>query len=102
MVGAILATDIRMRNSIALPGNVSGAGLDFASLSVPILDSIDALAWKLVEKYSFRLEPENFPTAKAAADEEIAKLILRQVRQKQSVPYHRQGYGMTATAAKRP
>lgn len=102
MVGALVSTDIRMRLSISLPASVSGAGLDFSALSVPILDSTDALAWKLVEKYSFRLEPENFVTAKAKADEEIMKLIQRQVRQKQSVPYHRQGYGDDGDSGKAP
>ena len=93
MVGSVLTNDIRMRCEVQLAGAVSGAGTDFASLSVPILDCTDAVAWSIVELYAARLEPEFLETAKAHSDEEIGKLVARQVRQKQSVPYHRQGYG---------
>lgn len=102
MVGALLTNDIRLRCEVQLAGAISGAGTDFASLSVPILDCADAVAWKIVEKYAVRLEPEFYPTAKAQADEEIKKLIERQVRQKQSVPYHRQGYGEDGDMGKAP
>jgi hypothetical protein len=102
MVGSILATDIRLRTTVALAGAVSGAGNDFASLSIPILDCTDAVAWSIVELYSARLEPDFLETAKEHSDEEIAKLVLRQVRQKQSVPYHRQGYGDDGDSGKAP
>lgn len=93
MVGSILTQDVRIRYVCQLPGNVTGAGTDFASLSVPILDSADALAWKIAKFYSFRLGADALAFADQQAQEAVRQLINRQVRAKQGTDYHRPAYG---------
>ena len=101
MVGAVQATDIRYRARVSLPAQVSGPGTDFASLSVPILDSTDAIAYQLAAMFRGArvqggdLEPtQDYRTeAKNALDE----LILQQVRTQQATNYERIPYGQDAS-----
>jgi len=95
MVGALQSTDIRFRATIQLTANVTGS--DFSSISVPILDCTDALAYTLA--YKFRAaraqggDAELSGEYKQNAQDAIDELILRQVRSQQALDYHRMPYG---------
>ena len=97
MVGSTSTNDIRYRAIIQLPAQVSGNGLDFASISVPILDCTDAIAYDIAAVYraaraqggDLELSNDYAQKAKAQTDE----LILRQVRSQQATNYERQPYG---------
>lgn len=93
-VGSTVQTDVRLRYTCQLPGKVSGAGTDFASLSVPIQDSEDALAWLICKKYGFRLDggDEEYAAAKDECDEAIKDLANRQTRAKQGARIEREPY----------
>jgi hypothetical protein len=95
MVGSTQSVDVRLRYICQLPGQVSGAGTDFASLSVPVQDCQDAIAWKLAAKYAYRLDgaSEEMQSAQANAAEAVRQLVNRQVRAKQRVQYIAQPYG---------
>lgn len=92
MVGSVSTEDVRMRTIVALPGQVSGDGTDFGSLSIPVLDSTDALATKIAELYSFARGSDQVSDLKAEADELFMELANRQIRQRQGVPYQRAAY----------
>lgn len=99
MCGCTQATDVRMRMSVSLPASVSGNGSDFATLVIPVLDSIDAVANYIAGFYTAARgedDPEVLGRSKIlmdAGDEYTQELKIRQVRQKQAVPYERMPYG---------
>lgn len=92
MVGSLSTEDVRMRTVVALAGQVSGDGTDFASLSIPVQDSIDALATKVAEFYSFARGSDQVEALHGAAEDLFMELSNRQVRQRQAVPYQRPAY----------
>lgn len=97
MVGSTQTTDIRYRAIIQLPAQVSGAGTDFASISVPILDCTDALAYKIAAIYrAARAQGGDLEMAsdyRQKAKQQVDELILRQVRSQQGTNYQRVPYG---------
>lgn len=99
MVGCLQATDVRMRMRVSLPAAVSGNGSDFASLQVPVLDCVDAVANYIAGFYTAARgedDPEVLGRSKLlmdAGDMYTAELANQQIRQKQAVPYRRQAYG---------
>lgn len=99
MVGAVIATDVRMRLRVSLPSQVSGSGSDFATLQIPVLDCVDAVANYIAGFYTAARgedDPDVLGRSKIfmeAGDEYTAELVNQQIRQKQAVPYHRQAYG---------
>jgi hypothetical protein len=97
MCGATQATDVRYRAVVSLPAQISGTGIDFASLSVPILDCTDAVAYKMAAFFrAARAEGGDLTLAsdyRAKAKEQIDAIILRQVRSQQATNYERIPYG---------
>ena len=99
MVGSVVATDVRMRMRVSLPAQVSGAGTDFATLFIPVLDCVDAVANYIAAFYTAARgedDPDVLGRAKIlrdAGDQYTAELANQQIRQKQAVNYQRQSYG---------
>ena len=99
MCGCVLATDVRMRLRVSLPSQVSGTGSDFASLQIPVLDCVDAVANYIAAFYTAARgedDPDVLGRSKIfmdAGDGYTMELANQQIRQKQAVPYQRTPYG---------
>jgi hypothetical protein len=99
MVGSTGTRDLRLRTIVSLPGQISGAGTDFGSLSIPVQDSTDALATKVAEFYSFARGSDQVEALHSAAEELFNELSNRQIRQRQAVGYQRAPYNSSAGAS---
>ena len=92
MVGSTQVRDLRLRYYAALPQFFSPT-LDFASTFVPVLDSLDAIAYKGAVLYARMLGSPGLPDLIAEAKEQTFQLKNQYTRRAQSVDYHRVPYG---------
>jgi hypothetical protein len=92
MPGATTSRDLRLRYYAALPQFFSDT-LDFDSTFVPILDSIDAIAYKTASKYATMLGSPGKEMIALEAKEQMFQLKNANTRRMQSVNYIRQPYG---------
>lgn len=95
MSGALNAIDLRLRCRITFPPFLSRVAsvLDFSTAYVPILDSGNAIASKMLVRYARRFCPENLPIAKDAESTDMGKLRLESVRERQSQENQRAAFG---------
>jgi hypothetical protein len=97
MLGSLNTMDVRYRAIIQLPAQVSGDGTDFASISVPILDCTDAIAYDLAAVYrGARAQGGDLELAKDYANTaqvQTRALALRQIRSQQAIDYRSPAYG---------
>lgn len=91
-VGSTQTNDIRLRYYCSLPQFFS-ATLDFDSTFVPVLDSIDAIAYKTATKYARMLGSPGLPDLAAEAREQMFQLRNQYTRRAQSVEYRKIHYG---------
>jgi hypothetical protein len=92
MVGSTQTRDLRLRYWAGLPQFFSPT-LDFESTSVPIIDCVDAVAYKTAQKYAIMLGSPGAEELKLEAAEQMRQLKLANVRRMQSVDYSRIPYG---------
>jgi len=92
MVGSTQTNDLRLRYWCALPQFFSPT-LDFSSTYVPIIDCVDAVAYKTAYKYATMLGMPGAELLKGEAAEQMFQLKQQHVRRAQSVNYYRIPYG---------
>jgi hypothetical protein len=95
--GSLQNRDIRLRYRMSLPA-FYGTSIDFSTTYIPIIDCVDAVAYKVAAKYAMRLSsPEVASAMDALAKEQMQYLKNESVRQRQSIDYNRTpfegGYG---------
>jgi len=97
--GCLSEIDLRIRCRITFPpySLCSHACRDFSTAYVPILDSLNAIADKMLVRYARRFAPELLPVAKDAEQESMGKLRLESVRERQSAENERGEFGAAAT-----
>jgi hypothetical protein len=89
MTGALLNTDLRLRYTAVFPDIIGDVDVDFTTTYVPIQDSTNAIAFKMVAYYAQRLSPDQFPLAEQQAEKFTKKLISESVRYSQIKEYAR-------------
>lgn len=92
MVGSTQINDLRLRYYCSLPQFFSQT-LDFNSTFVPIIDCVDAVAYKTAAKYANMLGSPGAADLKAESIEQMRMLKLSLVRRAQAVNYQRPVYG---------
>ena len=92
MPGATTSRDLRLRYYCAFPQFFSQE-LDFDAVFVPILDSIDAIAYKCASKYATMLGSPGKAEIAAEAKEQMFQLKNANTRRMQSQTFMRQAYG---------
>lgn len=92
MVGSTQTNDLRLRYWCALPQFFSST-LDFNATYVPIIDCVDAVAYKTAVKYATMLGSPGLNDLKLEATEQMRQLKLAHVRRAQSIDYSRIPYG---------
>ena len=98
MCGSTQTRDLRLRYYCSLPQFFSST-LDFASTCVPIIDCVDAVAYKTAAKYATMLGSPDYANLKTEAAEAMRQLKLNHVRRQQSITYNRLPYGDPQGAA---
>jgi hypothetical protein len=95
MSGALQEIDLRLRCRITFPPFLSTAAsvIDFSTAYVPILDSLNAIADKMLVRYARRFAPEQLQVAKDAEAGSMGKLKLESIRQRQSAENERVAFG---------
>ena len=98
--GCMSQIDLRIRCRITFPPFLAQAAqvIDFSTAYVPILDSLNAIADKMLVRYARRFAPELLPVAKDAEQESMGKLRLESVRERQSAENERGEFGADAVA----
>lgn len=93
--GATSEIDLRIRCRITFPPFLSAAAstINFSTAYVPILDSLNAIAAKMLVAYARRVAPELLPVAKDAEQTYMGKLRLESIRERQSAENQRAGFG---------
>jgi hypothetical protein len=96
--GCLSQIDLRIRCRITFPPFLSQAAsvIDFSTAYVPILDSLNAIADKMLVRYARRFAPDLLPIAKDAEQESMGKLRLESVRERQSAENERGEFGAAA------
>lgn len=92
MVGSTQTNDIRMKYWANLPQFFSQT-LDFDSTFVPIIDCVDAVAYKVAVKYAQMLGSPGLLELKQEAAEQMRQLKLGNIRNLQRIDYSRIPYG---------
>ena len=92
MVGAIQTVDLRLRYYANFPTFFSDT-LDFNTTFVPIMDSLDAIAYKTAVKYAGMLGSPGLADIKMDAKEQMFQLKNANTRRMQSENYMRIPYG---------
>src|SRR5208282_3958183 len=92
--------DLRIRCRITFPPFLSKAAsvIDFSTTYVPVVDSLNAIADKMLVRYARRFAPELLSVAQDAEKESMGKLRLESVRERQSAENQRGEFGAEATA----
>jgi hypothetical protein len=90
-VGSTQVRDLRLRYYAALPQFFS-ATLDFSSTYIPVLDSIDAIAYKGAVLYARMLGSPGLPDLINEAKEQMFQLKNQYTRRAQSIDYSRKVY----------
>ena len=95
MSGATSMIDLRLRCRITFPPFLSKAAqvINFSTAYVPILDSLNAIAAKMLVIYARRFAPEQLPVAKDAEMSYMGKLRLESVREQQAAENQRAAFG---------
>jgi hypothetical protein len=98
MTGAVNAVDISLRCRITFPPFLSTAAtvINFSTAYVPILDSLNAIAAKMLVLYARRFAPEQLTVAKDAEATSMGKLRLESVRERQSEDNEATAFGDAA------
>jgi hypothetical protein len=91
-VGSTEHRDVRLRYYCSLPQFFSPT-LDFSSTFVPVLDSLDAIAYKGAVLYARMLGTPSLPDLITEAKEQMFQLKNQFVRRTQSTDYRRIPYG---------
>jgi hypothetical protein len=99
MVGATQTNDIRLRYYCSLPQFFSST-LDFNSTFVPIVDCVDAVAYKTAVKYASMLGSPGLADLKLEAIEQMRQLKLATVRRTVR-KLHQQRWGNQRLPARR-
>ena len=96
--GCLSQIDLRIRCRITFPPFLATAAqvIDFSTAYVPILDSLNAIADKMLVRYARRFAPELLPVAQDAEKESMGKLRLESVRERQSAENERAEFGAAA------
>ena len=92
MNGALQPQDIKIRYLCALPTFFSN-NLDLSSTFVPILDSLDAIAYKTASKYAAMLGSPGVADLKQDAKEQMFQLKNGVVRKMQRIRRERKPFG---------
>ena len=92
MVGATTVRDIRLRYYANFPTFFSQT-LDFETTFVPIMDSLDAIAYKTAVKYATMLGSPGLADLKMESKEQMFQLKNANTRRMQSEDYQRIPYG---------
>jgi hypothetical protein len=93
MCGATETRDLRLRYTCSLPQFFSDT-LDFNSTFVPIIDCVDAVAYKTAVKYAQMLGSPGLAELKEEAKAQMFQLKNSNVRRAQTVNYMRDAYGI--------
>lgn len=98
MSGATSEIDLRLRCRITFPPFLSTAAqtINFSTAYVPIIDSLNAIAAKMLVAYARRFAPEQLMTAKDAEKEYMGKLRLESIRERQTAESQRDEFGNEA------
>lgn len=91
MVGSTQQRDLRLRYWCSLPQFFSET-LDFKSTYVPIIDCVDAVAYKTAVKYATMLGSPGLADLKLESIEQMRQLKLQSVRRQQAIDYSRPPY----------
>src|ERR1700722_154264 len=96
--GCLSEIDLRIRCRITFPPFLSKAAsvIDFSTAYVPILDSLNAIAAKMLVIYARRFAPEMLSVAKDAETTYMGKLRLETIRERQSSESSREEFGNAA------
>lgn len=86
--GALITRDVRIRYQMSLP-TYYGPEIDFSTTYVPIMDSEEALAFRIAAMYARRLGSPLATEMMADADKERNELRNIQVRRAQGIDYMR-------------
>src|SRR5581483_9225447 len=92
MPGALITRDVRLRFRMSLP-TFYGANINFTTTYIPILDSVEAVAFRVSALYARRLGSPLADSLFADADKERNELRNEMVRRAQGVDYRRGSYG---------
>lgn len=98
--GATSQIDLRLRCRITYPefGSKAASTINFSTTYVPLLDSKNAIAAKMLQLYAERFAPELSPIADKREARYMGKLRLESVRERQSAENERAEFGAQATA----
>ena len=98
MSGATSEIDLRLRCRITFPPFLSTAAstIKFSTAYVPIIDSLNAIAAKMLVLYARRFAPEQLMTAADAEKEYMGKLRLESIRERQTSESQREEFGNEA------
>lgn len=91
MVGSTDTIDIRIRYIAALP--IVAPGSDFEIVTIPVVDCVDYLAFRIAYLYTLARDAEAAPTLRAEAEDLLKGIKLRQIRSLQAVNTQRVPYG---------
>lgn len=93
--GATSQIDLRLRCRITYPdfGSKAASQINFSTAYVPILDSKNAIAAKMLVQYAERFAPELQQMATAREARYMGKLRLENVRERQSQENQRAAFG---------
>lgn len=92
MNGSLTDQDVRLRYLASLPTFFS-EDLDLSSTFVPVLDSLDAIAYKVAVKYATMLGSPGLEELRVDAKDAMFQLKNANVRQQQTQPVSRIAYG---------
>lgn len=98
MSGATTQIDLRIRCRITFPPFLAQAAqvINFETAYVPVLDSLNAIAAKMLVIYARRFAPDMLPVAKDAETTYMGKLRLETIRERQSAESSREEFGSEA------
>jgi hypothetical protein len=91
LLGATTVRDVRMRYYAAFPQFFS-EDLDFTTTFVPIMDSLDAIAYKCAVKYATMLGSPGLEELRLDAKDAMFQLKNANTRRMQSMDFERQPY----------
>lgn len=98
MNGAIIARDVRLRY-ISTFADLATPNIDWTQTFVPIMDSQEAIADKIVARYAPRMGSDETQYAIQRADRSILRLRQQVTRTRQMIDYQRPSYGNGAASA---
>jgi hypothetical protein len=91
MVGATSARDVRMRYEAVI--QPFAAGVNFSTTVVPIMDSIEPLAYRIAYMYATARGAQQAPALALEYQQAAAQIVVRYSRRDQRIQFNRRPFG---------